>query len=140
MTGQVSTAAENMGQNALNRLRHTMALMSEFMNSEIDDNPVITPILDLDGMQAGAHKLNRLLKDKQTYALATAQLASDKIAVNNQNGSSPVIGDGGTTITNQFNLNGVVIRDEADIDKIAAELYRKQETGMRSRGIRPAYT
>ena len=40
-----------------------------------------------------------------------------------------------STITQTFNLNGMVVREDADIQKIAQELYKLQERNRRKRGV-----
>ena len=48
------------------------------------------------------------------------------------------IGDNSTTTTivNQFDLTGLVVRAETDIDAIASKLYQKQQVAQRGRGMR----
>ncbi len=136
----VVAAAKEVGESSINALRSTMSRISDAVDSEINSSPVITPVLDLSGIKSNANNLNRLLSSGQSYNLASAKVRDDKyISRSNQNGSDSL---GGTTqiVNNSFNLNGVTIRSDADIDKLATELYRKQENAMRSRGIRPAYS
>lgn len=40
-----------------------------------------------------------------------------------------------STNNNYFSLNGMVVREDADIQKIAQELYKLQERNRRKRGV-----
>ena len=43
-------------------------------------------------------------------------------------------GEGGNTVTNHFNISQMVIREEADIQKVATELERIQRKQQRAKG------
>lgn len=135
----VANTAREIGENSITALRSTMDRISDVIDSDINSSPVITPVLNLSNLRNNASTLNQLLSNGQSYNLATAKITDDKLlAIANQNGSNSLPEK--TQIINEFNLNGVTIRSDADIDKLATELYRKQENAMRSRGIRPAYS
>lgn len=135
----VVNAAKEVGENSINALQSTMNKISNAVDSEINSSPVITPVLNLNELKNNANNLNRLLSSGQSYNLASSKINDDKVLIQtNQNGSS--LASDKSQIINQFNLNGITIRSDADIDKLATELYRKQENAMRSRGIRPAYS
>ena len=42
---------------------------------------------------------------------------------------------GDTTVTNHFHIGEMVVREEADVKKIAKELYNMQKTKSRSKGV-----
>ena len=71
----------------------------------------------------------------------TARATIQKVAASipgdlsgNGRGSS-VSGDGSTTVTNHFHIGEMVVREEADVKKIAKELYSLQKTKTRSKGV-----
>jgi len=135
----VADTAKEIGENSITALRSTMDRISDVVDSEINSSPVITPVLNLNNLRSNANTLNQLLSKGQSYNLATAKISDDRLSlIANQNGSN--LSPEKTQIVNEFNLNGVTIRSDADITKLAEELYRKQENAMRSRGIRPAYS
>ncbi|MBA7587227.1 hypothetical protein ES708_29248 [subsurface metagenome] len=41
---------------------------------------------------------------------------------------------GSTTITNEFNIAQLIVREEADVPKIARELYRMEQSTVRAGG------
>ena len=135
----VADTAKEIGENSITALRSTMDRISDVVDSEINSSPVITPVLNLNNLRSNANTLNQLLSKGQSYNLATGKIRDDKLSlIANQNGSN--LSPEKTQIVNEFNLNGVTIRSDADITKLAEELYRRQENAMRSRGIRPAYS
>ena len=134
----VIKSAEQLGQDSIDGLKSVISQISDAVSTEINSDPVIRPVLDLTGVQSGANALNSMMASK-TYGLAVSKLNQDRsLLANRQNGSN-LFGEQGQLIKNEFNLYGVTIRSEADIDKIADQLYRKQENAMRARGIKPSY-
>lgn len=134
----VVKSAEQLGQDSINGLKSVMSQISDAVSTEINSDPVIRPVLDLTGVQSGSNALNSMIGNK-TYGLAVSKLNQDRSSlVNRQNGSN-LFGETGQLIKNEFNLYGITIRSEADIDKIAQQLYLKQESAMRSRGIKPSF-
>lgn len=137
-SGLVVKSAEELGQDSIDGLKSVMSQISDAVSTEINSDPVIRPVLDLTGVQTGANALNSIMGG-QTYGLAVSKLNQDRSSLANRQNGSNLFGEQGQLIKNEFNLYGVTIRSEADIDKIADQLYRKQEDAMRARGIKPAY-
>jgi len=133
-------AAKRVGETSVDALRSAMKKISDVVDYEINSSPVITPVLNLNGLRSSANNLNNLLSMGKSYDLAISKIGDDRaLSIENQNGSNP-LSDPTQIIKNEFNLNGITIRSDADITKLAEELYRRQENAMRSRGIRPAYS
>ena len=134
----VVKSAEQLGQDSIDGLKSVISQISDAVSTEINSDPVIRPVLDLTGVQSGANALNSMMASK-TYGLAVSKLNQDRSLLDNRQNGSNLFGEQGQLIKNEFNLYGVTIRSEADIDKIADQLYRKQENAMRARGIKPSY-
>ena len=134
----VVKSAEQLGEDSIDGLKSVMSQISDAVSTEINSDPVIRPVLDLTGVQSGANALNSMM-GKQTYGLAVSKLNQDRSSLTGRQNGSNLFGEQGQLIKNEFNLYGVTIRSEADIDKIADQLYRKQENAMRARGIKPSY-
>ena len=137
-SGLVVKSAEELGQDSIDGLKSVMSQISDAVSTEINSDPVIRPVLDLTDIQTGANALNSMMGG-QTYGLAVSKINQDRNAFANRQNGSNLFGENGQLIKNEFNLYGVTIRSEADIDMIAEQLYRKQENAMRSRGIKPFY-
>ena len=134
----VVNATEKLGKDSVEGFSSIMSDLSDILSADMNLSPVITPVLNLNPLTSEVNSLNGLLSSTHAYDLALSQINADNANSNNQNGSSG--SQNGQSITNQFNLNGITIRSEADIEKLARELYRKQEDAMRSRGIKPSYS
>ena len=137
-SGLVVKSAEQLGQDSINGLKSVMSQISDAVSTDINSEPTIRPVLDLTGVQSGANALNSIMAG-QTYGLAVSKLNQDRSLLTSRQNGSNLFGEQGQLIKNEFNLYGVTIRSEADIDKIADQLYRKQENAMRARGIKPSY-
>ena len=131
---------KNLGQSALSTMGMVMGQLSDAISTDVDLAPIITPVLDLSDVKTGANTLSSILDQNQTtYGLA--QTVSKQTRMNIQNGSSEVAANEavGSTISNNFNISGLTVRSETDINEIAKQLYQLQQNSMRSRGLRPAY-
>lgn len=138
-SGMVVASTEHIADSAIISLSTVMTKISDALNADINLSPVISPVLDLNGVRAGANVLNNLLSGNQSYSLAASKVAQDRATMrDNQNGSALALAEK-QGIKNEFNLYGLTVRSEADIDKIAEKLYRRQESAMRIRGIKPSY-
>lgn len=69
---------------------------------------------------------------KATVEAVSASVPSD---LTGRGGGSTSTGGGNTTVTNNFHIAELVVREEADIKKISRELYNMQKTKSRSKGV-----
>jgi len=132
--GTVEDATTEMAKSSLNVMSDTMSKLSDEM-SNIDATPTITPVLDLSNVKSGVNTLSGMLDSTQSYALAQSISRQSELGSSIQNGSN-LSGNGETTIVNKFDMTGLTIRSEADIDEIARKLLLKQQSAMRGRGVR----
>lgn len=139
-SGNVIKAAKKVGNTAIDAMSSTIQQISDAVNTEINSSPVISPVLDLNGITSGASTLSNLLSTGQTYGLAKRKMADDAaVERENQNGSNSSQ-QYSEAFVNNFNLAGAVIRSDEDITKLSEKILRKQENMMRSRGLKPATT
>lgn len=57
----VSAASENAGSTAIDAMRTAMSGISSVMNSDLDYNPTISPVVDLSNVRSGAIRANAML-------------------------------------------------------------------------------
>ena len=88
----VTDSISNMADNAVFQMKQTIANIASMINNEMED-PVITPVLDLSKVQAGARLLNSTFSANAAIAAGGSQLGAL------QNGQYP---QGGITF-NQYN-------------------------------------
>lgn len=107
--GLVGKAAEGVGQTAVDSLSDILTNLDEQLSNEMDLSPVISPVLDMSGVQRDASKLSGLLGASNlnlggTYDTAAAiALANDTAAREAQSVSEP----GNQTVLeyNQYNTS-----------------------------------
>jgi tape measure domain-containing protein len=89
----VSRSAESMGQEAVNGLRGALDDVSRVVDKNIDANPTIRPVLDLEEVKRGVDKLNGIMPSKfdlgTTYSQAkSARVGYDAVAEQRQTDSA----------------------------------------------------
>lgn len=66
---KVANAGYNMGRSAINSLTNAVSGISDIVNSDIDSNPTIRPVMDLSEIQNGSRQLYGMLDNIDTYNL-----------------------------------------------------------------------
>lgn len=61
MSGVVAKAAEDTGQTAIDSLKKSMSGFSDLITGSVDIRPVITPVLDLSGVEKDAGRIGNML-------------------------------------------------------------------------------
>jgi len=103
-SGLVTKEAVSLGQNAMGALSDTMSNLSAALESDLEYDPMITPVLDLSQVQSEASRIAGLLTPSSIdpgVSLAEARALSDQlIGLNSQNG-----GDSGAEIVKEITFN-----------------------------------
>ena len=68
----VTSSSEEVGKIALDSLRDSFAKISDFINTDIDTQPTIRPVLDLTSVQNGAKKLSTLFSRNKALNISTS--------------------------------------------------------------------
>ena len=89
LMSKVEESAVGMGQSAITGISSAISSISDYVNTTIDSEPTIKPVLDLSNVTNGANKLNNLLSADKSIGLAISDsnTMNSKLAVN-QNGLS----------------------------------------------------
>ena len=126
--GQVSNGATSAMEEAIAR---TIA----FIDRDSDITPVVTPVLDLSQVansssqlasMLGNHSVSSSIKmgdisgSTETAKLNALTALANKLAASSEN-----------TVTNQFNISELVVREQADVETIARQLYKMQVASRR---------
>ena len=61
MGKKVYNAGYDMGDNAINAVSNAIARISDVVNSDVDSQPTIRPVMDLDNVRSGMDTMNRML-------------------------------------------------------------------------------
>ena len=130
------TAAEDVGNNALDAMRKTLTGLSDIVGNEVDRiNPSVTPVLDLSEVRKGAALINSMMPS-QTLSVAGAysQARGASLAVRDGGRASSsaadvMAGGGDTFVFNQYNTSPKAIS--------AVETYRNTRNQLSTvKGVR----
>jgi tape measure domain-containing protein len=102
----VSRSASSVSTEALNKIKSTMARVSDSISGEVDPNPVIAPVIDLDQFRKDASKINDLMVANAISASVSydqaAAISNDRQT--SQNASSNASAEAPATVV-QFEQN-----------------------------------
>jgi len=103
----VGSSAENLAATALNTVKDSMSGLADALSGEVDLNPVIAPVLDLDAFRKKALEMSDILAPKSIAPTTSAQNATSIAAaaeVVKQNAAVEQLAATGTTLEfNQYN-------------------------------------
>lgn len=86
-SSKVADASENVGQEAIDGVKNAISGIVDVVDSNIDAEPTIRPVMDLSDVVSGADEINKMLYSQRTMALATnTNAAINGTLANNQNG------------------------------------------------------
>lgn len=98
-SGQLDDASSNIGETATNSLRNAISKITSVIESDVDTQPTIRPVLDLTDVESNAGRLNALFSREQALSINTGMNSRNKI----QNGDSNSAN--GNSTTYQFTQN-----------------------------------
>ena len=128
----VKNSSVNMADTALDSTSRILANIASVMDSDVDYQPTIRPVMDLSNIETGAGAINGLLSITPSVGLL-ANVGAINASMNNrsQNGSNKdvisainklgdKIGNGG----NSYNINGITYDDGSNISNAVQSLIR----------------
>jgi tape measure domain-containing protein len=68
--GKVSDATVDMGKGAVRAMSDTLSTIADLVDSDIDSEPTIRPVMDLSNIQNGANQLFSMMKSVDGYSLS----------------------------------------------------------------------
>ena len=122
-----ANAAYSMGDDAQKVLTKAISKMSNIMDSDIDTQPVITPVLDLSNISSGAASINGLFGDTQTVGVrANLNAINTAMRVNQNNQNEDVVNAidklrkdlNNVNTGDTYSINGVYANDDDIIEAI----------------------
>lgn len=145
MAYRAEKATETLADDSVNPVIQALQMISSIADGNFDYQPRITPIVDLSNVVAGANKASMLMNEATQYSANLANKAAAsriaKEAENIQNGINQKTLEASNMVANHFHMDKVIIREEADIQRVAIELKALQDRALRGRGIKtsPGY-
>lgn len=131
-SGKVSDSAEGVGKDAIKSMSGAISGISSIVDSDIDSQPTIRPVLDLSDVQSGAGAIGDLLgKEQSVGVLANVGSISSSMNKRQNGGTTDIISaikSLGGMLTGQpstvYNINGVTYDDGSNIAEAISTLVR----------------
>ena len=132
MTKSVYNAGHNMGKVATDTISNAISKVSNFVNSDIDAQPTIRPVLDLSDVSAGANAINSMLGMSPSVGVLSNVRSINSMMNRNQNGANDdvvsAINDLGKAISNMsgdtYSINGITYDDGSNITNAVQSIVR----------------
>nr|DAP15053.1 MAG TPA: tail tape measure [Bacteriophage sp.] len=122
-----SRAGTKMADNAKEALVNTLSKMSNILDSDVDVQPVITPVLDLSNVTSGAASITSLLGGTQSVGVRSNLNAINTAMKLNQNGQNDDVISaidklrkeiGNLNSGDTYSINGIYASDDDIVDAI----------------------
>ena len=133
MQKAVYSSSYNLGQTATNSISGAVSKVVDIMNSDVDSEPTIRPILDLSDVQAGANSINGMFTSK-TLSLNTDMIGSISASmdeIQNGKGNGDVVSaikalrnDIANMPRNTYSINGITYDDGSNVSDAIQSLVR----------------
>lgn len=126
----VALSAEDMAKGAIDNVRNSVSKIAEAVNTNIDAQPTIRPVLDLSNVASGARTLNGMLDNSQLSANLSGDISRSIGTIQNGNNNGELlsairdlqgnIGNSGDT----YQINGITYDDGSAISSAVQTLIR----------------
>lgn len=92
MMRPVANAADDMGGGVIDAMRDSLSKVSDVLDSDMDSEPTIRPVLDLSDVETGTSRLNTLFSRTQAMSISAgvSRVSGDEI----QNGENKLVSGG----------------------------------------------
>ena len=138
MGKKVYNAGYDMGDNAINAVSKAIASISDVVNSDVDTQPTIRPVMDLDNVRSGMDTMSRMLGATPSVGVLANVNAISSSMRGGQNGTSDVVSaikdigkklgsSGGDT----YQINGITYDDGSNIAEAVKTLVRATKVERR---------
>ena len=128
----------DMGDNAISAVSNAIARISDIVNSDVDSQPTIRPVMDLDNVRSGMDTISRMLGATPSVGVLANVNAVSSSMNRGQNGASDVVSaikdigkklgsSGGDT----YNINGITYDDGSNIAEAVKTLVRATKVERR---------
>ena len=97
-------AAARVGNSAIESMKDSIRKISDVINSDLDTQPTIRPVLDLSNIRSGTARLNAMVSNSQALAISNSRKARE-YSDENQNGNDSSTNKGNTYQFTQNNYS-----------------------------------
>ena len=131
MGKKVYNAGYDMGDNAIGAVSKAIASISEVINSDVDTQPTIRPVMDLDNVRSGMDTMSRMLGATPSVGVLANVNAISSSMRGGQNGASDVVSaikDIGKKLSSSggdtYHINGITYDDGSNVSNAVKTLVR----------------
>jgi hypothetical protein len=133
MGRKVYNAGHAMGESAANSLSAALSKANELINSDMDMQPTIRPVLDLSEITAGAGSIGSILGGTSVGVNANVSAISTMMSRRNQNGANADVVNAISKLNDKlnnlgnsttYNVNGITYDDGSNITDAVRTLVR----------------
>lgn len=132
MANAVKSASVGMSNVALNSVKSSISRISNIINSDIDAQPTIRPVVDLSDVTASANSISGLFDMNPSIGVMANARSINTMMSRNQNGSNSEVVSAinelkksmGKTSGDTYNINGVTYDDGSNITEAVSTLIR----------------
>ena len=136
----VKGSAVGMANTAINGTKDAIARISDVINSDVDAQPTIRPVLDLSEVKAGAGAINSMIGGTASIGVMSNINAISTMMNRSQNGSNSdvisAIKDLGRTLSNTsgntYTINGITYDDGSNVSEAIRTLVRAAKVERRT--------
>lgn len=140
-SSKVSNATEYVGKKSLKGMTNAMRQVTDLIDSDMDTQPTVRPVVDLSDVKTGARAINGMLNRANTIGLRSEIAAVSATMQNRQNGNSELLSaikglrkdmaenNNGTSLNVQLDYNA-----GSDANEIASDIANNLRRAIR-RGI-----
>ena len=128
---KVYDTSYNVGEKARTGLSNAISKISKIINSDMDVQPKIRPILDLSNIRSGVGTLNTMLNNPSLGVMTNLNAISTGMRSNRQNGGEEVVSaidrlskNLGNTSGDTYNINGITYDNGSEISDAVQTLIR----------------
>lgn len=129
---KVEKTAQTVSVKALNTMRKTLSGIADVIDSDIDSQPTIRPVIDLSNVKTGADAIDNMLNKQSVGVSANVDAISSMMNQNLQNGGNAEVvsainklrKDLGNIGNTTYQVNGVTYDDGSNISDAVKSLVR----------------
>ena len=140
MGSRVYGAGKSMGEEATNSISSALNTAMNLLNSDMDTQPTIRPVLDLSDVESGVGSLSSMFNGPSLGVAANLKAINSGMNARNQNGTNndvvSAINKLGRSLGNvggdTYNINGVTANDDSGLADAVRTIIRAAKVERRS--------
>lgn len=136
----VKRTVTGMTNKAVDSTQTAMSRMLDILDSDMDSEPSISPVIDLTNVKSGVGAINRMLSAEQTFGVrANLSSINSTMHERNQNGSNAEVVSAINKLRKElsnlerpsYNINGITYDDGSNISQAVNDIVRAARIGRR---------